>query len=299
MLMIRPTNFGFNIQTAESNSFQNQLKSLTSQQIQDIALLEFDNIVASLRKRGIKVEVQSDLSDSQSPDSIFPNNWFSTFTEEIILYPMTHENRRWERRPELIELVAEKLDKPVNNSLLKKEAFGLFLEGTGSLVCDYLNKVAFAALSPRTNHQVLNDFERVTGYKTVRFDTQDLKGNPIYHTNVVMTIGSNFTVIGLDAIALEHRNLVVQELENLGKTVIALTNEQLFQSFAGNMLQLQNQDKQSFVCMSLTALRSMTSEQRNTLKKLGHHILEFPIHIIETIGGGSVRCMMAELFPKH
>jgi hypothetical protein len=299
VLMIRPSNFGFNAETAASNSFQNEVQK-SPEEIQRIALTEFDQMVEKLRAVGIAVDVINDLPNSQSPDSIFPNNWFSTFTNEIILYPMTHANRQMERRPEIIEHLEQKLQKPVRRDLLKGEAIQQYLEGTGSLVCDYENKVAYAAMSPRTDHQILDLFEKYTGYRTVRFQTQDLQGNPIYHTNVVMTMGNNFVIIGMDCIHPNNRIMVKQTLEALGKTIIDLSNDQIFNSFAGNMLLLKNHKNETYLCMSERAHHSLTAAQRFTIENCGHQVLSFPIGLIETIGGGSARCMMAELFHhKH
>lgn len=298
VLMIRPTNFGFNAETAASNSFQNEVQK-SPEEIQRIVQFEFDQMVVKLKSVGIEVDVIIDLPNSPSPDSIFPNNWFSTFTNEIILYPMTHANRQLERRPEIIQHLEQKLQKPVQWDLLKGETLQQYLEGTGSLVCDYENKVAYAAMSPRTNHQILDMFEKYSGYRTVRFQTQDLQGNPIYHTNVVMTMGNNFVIIGMDCIHPNDREMVKNSLEVLGKTIIELSNDQIFTSFAGNMLLLKNNKNKTYLCMSESAQNSLTAGQRSTIENCGHQVLSFPISLIETIGGGSARCMMAELFHQE
>jgi len=294
--MVRPKSFAFNPQTAENNAFQHELAHFTPAQIQDIAALEFDNMVAMLKAKGIKVMVFQE-QDSNTPDSIFPNNWFSTFTHEVVLYPMYTPNRRQERKSAVYKKIANDLRKPLNTQLLKEEKKGEILEGTGSLVCDYASKTAFAAISPRTTHEALDRFEQVSGYSTVRFDAMGPDGNLIYHTNVMMTMGNTFVIIGLDTIAEEHKTSVAGQLTSLGKDIIALTNEQVYAHFAGNMLQLQNAKGKQFLVMSSEAFSCLTSEQKDLIQnKHQNEIIAVPIHLIEKIGGGSARCMMAELF---
>lgn len=185
--MIRPSNFAFNSQTATNNVFQMKLDHFTSKQIQDIALLEFDNMVNILKQIGINVIIFNDES-IDTPDSIFPNNWFSTFTNEVILYSMYSVNRRMERKQHIYQTICSFLNKPINNILLNNEINNEILEGTGSLVCDYKNKIAFAAISPRTCSTTLNTFENIACYTTCRFHAKGPDNNLIYHTNVMMTI---------------------------------------------------------------------------------------------------------------
>ncbi len=294
--MVRPKNFGFNAQTAENNAFQNKLDVFTSSQIQDIALLEFDNMVNMLKQKGIKVKVFQD-NDSDTPDSIFPNNWFSTFTDELVLYSMFTPNRRKERKPAIYKKLSNDLRKPINEKLLTREKKGEILEGTGSLVCDYTSKTAFAALSPRTINEALDKFEAISGYNTVRFNSYGPDGNLIYHTNVMMTMADTFVILGKDSIVENERENVVAKLTALGKDVISISNNQVFNHFAGNMLQLQNNKGQKFLVMSKVAFNALTSEQKDIItNKHQNEIIAVPIHIIEKIGGGSARCMMAEIF---
>ena len=294
--MVRPKNFAFNVQTAENNAFQNELENFTAEQVQDIACLEFDNMVSMLKNKGIKVLVFQDKAGN-TPDSIFPNNWFSTFTEDIVLYPMYTPNRRLERKPEIYKRLSNDLRKPLNDKLLSLEKKEGILEGTGSLVCDYTSKTAFAALSARTTDDALDKFEEIAGYSSVRFEALGPDGNQIYHTNVMMTMGDTFCIIGLNSIADAHRNEVKTKLESLGKDLIELTNDQIYNQFAGNMLQLQNNKGQKFLVMSKCAHASLTSEQKDTIEnKHQNDIIAVPIHLIEKIGGGSARCMMAEIF---
>ncbi len=294
--MVRPSHFAFNAQTAGNNAFQNNLENFTATQIQDIARLEFDNMVELLRGHDIEVLVFED-QDHDTPDSIFPNNWFSTFTNELILYPMFGENRRKERKPAIYNALSSKLGKSINQNLLKLEAKNEIVEGTGSLVCDYGSKTAFAAMSARTTNMAMDTFEKESGFSSVRFDALGPDGNLIYHTNVMMTMGDTYVVIGLDTIIEEHRNEVVQQLKDLGKDIIELSNDQVFKHFAGNMLQLSNEAGDKFLVMSKEAYSSLTNEQVNTITNDHNNtIIPCPIHMIEKIGGGSARCMMAEIF---
>jgi hypothetical protein len=294
--MVRPKNFAFNPQTAENNAFQQELTHFTPAQVQDIATLEFNNMVAMLKAKGIKVVVFQE-NDNNTPDSIFPNNWFSTFTDELILYPMFTPNRRLERKPAIYKKLSNDLRKPINTKLIEREKKGEILEGTGSLVCDYVSKTAFAALSPRTTADALASFESISGYSTIRFNALGPDGNHIYHTNVMMTMADTFVVIGLDTIDTEERDRVKTKLKDLGKDIIGLSNEQVFNHFAGNLLQLQNAKGKKFLVMSSEALTSLTNEQKDIIQnKHQNEIIAVPIHLIEKIGGGSARCMMAELF---
>jgi hypothetical protein len=298
VMMIRPTHFGFNEETAHNNAFQNKLEKLSPHIIQDIALLEFESMVNQLISHGIEVITYTD-EGVNTPDSIFPNNWFSTFTNEILLYPMFSENRRLERKQAFYEDLSERLDKHVNNRLVDLENQGEFLEGTGSLVCDYASNTAFAALSERTTPKALHDFEEQTGYTTVRFTSLGPDGKPIYHTNVMLTMAQSFAVVGLNTIIEEDRDRVKEHLEGLGKELLVLSNEQVYHHFAGNMLQLRNEEGDVFLVMSKAAYQSLSEEQIAFItEKHQNKIIACPIHIIETIGGGSARCMMAEVFYK-
>lgn len=294
--MVRPNQFAFNPETAVNNAFQNRMEGFTAAQIQDIALLEFDNMVSTLRAHGIEVIVFQDMG-TNTPDSIFPNNWFTTFTNEVILYGMFTPNRRNERKEEIYDILAQKTNKPLNKELLDLESDNQILEGTGSLVCDYESKTAFAALSPRTMPRALEKFAEISGYEAVSFKAKGPDGNEIYHTNVMMTMADTFVLIGLETITEDYRDSVKSKLQSLGKDIIYLSNDQIFNHFCGNMLQLQNNHGQKFLVMSEEAKNSLSQEQvDNITKKHQNTILSCPIHLIEKIGGGSARCMMAEVF---
>lgn len=294
--MVRPNRFAYNPETAVNNAFQNRMEGFTAAQIQDIALLEFDNMVNKLTENGIEVIVFQDIG-TDTPDSIFPNNWFSTFTDEVILYSMFTPNRRNERKAEIYDTLTQRTNKPLNEELLDLEYTNQILEGTGSLVCDYASKTAFAALSPRTMPSALQKFTEITGYQTVMFKAKGPDGNEIYHTNVMMTMADTFVLIGLETIGESYREEVKSKLEILDKEIIELSNDQIFNHFCGNMLQLQNENGNKFLVMSEEAKTSLSQEQIDTItNKHQNIILSCPIHLIEKIGGGSARCMMAEVF---
>lgn len=294
--MVRPGNFGFNAQTAGNNAFQNQLPEFSADQIQEIALLEFNNMVYELRNNGIEVIVFDD-EDMDTPDSIFPNNWFTTFTDELILYPMFSENRRKERKENIYSALATTINKDLNTELLEIESEGEVVEGTGSLVCDYATQTAFAAMSPRTTSKAMDAFDELSGYSSVRFRSYGPDGELIYHTNVMMTMADTFAVIGLNTIDDNDRDHVRRVLHELGKDLIELSNDQVYHHFAGNMLQLSNEQGEKFLVMSSTAYRSLTPEQIEKITvEHQNTIIPCPLNMIEKIGGGSARCMMAEIF---
>ena len=296
VLMVRPAAFAFNPQTAVNNAFQHELEGFSAAQIQDIALLEFDHMVDLLQAHGIEVIIAQDSPEAGTPDSIFPNNWFSTFGGQFLIYSMYSENRRKERKQEIIDQIQRINNMPPNDELLSLEAEGAILEGTGSLVCDHKNKVAYAAISQRTDHKALDLFESISGYETVRFRALGPDGTAIYHTNVMMCIADKFAVIGLDSIVEEDRQRVRTSLENAGLALIPLNNTQVFEHFAGNMLQLQNEVGQKFLLMSKEAFGALDATQVEQIHNFDNQIIAPAIHLIEKIGGGSVRCMMAEIF---
>ncbi|OOQ60948.1 amidinotransferase [Mucilaginibacter pedocola] len=293
ILMIRPVNFGYNAQTAESNAFQT--KQADQQAVQQKAVAEFDGFVAVLRDNGVNVTVISDTPEPHTPDSIFPNNWVSFHdTGDIILYPMQAQNRRLERREDIIRQLEENFAAKHLVDLSRFEAKNQFLEGTGSMVLDRENKIAYACLSPRTDAEVLQAFCDYTGYKAVTFDAFDEKGKAIYHTNVLMCVGSKFAVICLDSITDLYQKLaVIQSLKSTGKEVIEITFEQMNQ-FAGNMLEVKNAQGETLIVMSQTAYGSLTDAQRSALSVFGK-LVYADIGTIEINGGGSARCMMAEV----
>lgn len=293
--MIRPVNFGFNEQTAESNAFQSRSAEAD---VQNNALKEFDAFVALLRENGVDVTVIEDTPAPHTPDSIFPNNWISFHDDgNIFLYPMQAENRRLERRTDLIDQIRSRFKVNDINNLSHYEAENKFLEGTGSMVLDRDNKIAYACLSPRTNLDVLSSFCLQTGYRPVYFHSTDKNGKEIYHTNVMMCVGSKFVVICLETITDEtERDQVTNAIALTGKEMVEISFEQM-NRFAGNMLQVKN-DKEELLVMSEQAYRALLPEQVQKLEKYCR-ILHSSLNTIESNGGGSARCMMAEIhLPK-
>lgn len=289
ILMIRPASFGYNAETALTNSFQHAEADGESQK----ALHEFDNMVQLLQANGIEILKIEDTIFPPKPDAIFPNNWFSTHLNgTCILYPMLHQNRRIERRSDIIQQVAQHKEKLINLSYLEQDH--LFLEGTGSLVIDHDFNLAYAAISPRTSDKVLQIFEEKSGIKVISFHAFDRGQQPIYHTNVVMALSPSNVVICVEVIPKTEQEKLLKALIQSKKEVIEISLTQL-ESFAGNMLCLKNKLGEHLLIMSKTAHDSLDQQQLKALSK-NHKLLAIPIPCIEKIGGGSVRCMMAELF---
>ncbi|RAV30801.1 amidinotransferase [Sinomicrobium soli] len=300
VLMIRPVNFRMNEQTAVNNYYQKVLEGLSPQTVQDRALKEFDAFVDKLRAATIRVIVVEDSREPDTPDSIFPNNWISFHEENTVaLYPMFAENRRLERREEVLEavekegfLIAEVVD------YTEAETDGLFLEGTGSMILDRVNRKAYCALSPRADEELFIEFCEDFEYTPVLFTAwQTVNGTrkPIYHTNVMMSVGEDFAVVCTAAIDdKKERKQLVSHLKEDGKEIIEITEDQV-NSFAGNMLQLKGGNGSRYLVMSEAARQSLDREQ---LEKIGRYceILSAPLDVIEACGGGSARCMMAEIF---
>jgi len=297
--MVRPVAFAKNEQTAKSNHFQ-QSMVLSPKVIQEKALAEFDSFVEQLTKVGVKVLVIKDTMNPQTPDSIFPNNWISFHDGGIVaVYPMEAANRRKERREDVITFVESQTGVEINDVVdyTSAEEEEIYLEGTGSVILDRVQKIAYCAESSRSDEELFIEFCEDFDYDPVLFkanQTVDGKRKPIYHTNVMLCVGSDFAVICLDSIddKKEKKN-VIQHLKKSGKEVIAITEVQMH-SFAGNMLELQGESGAVLV-MSKQANESLTKEQ---LFKLEKHatILAIDLKTIETLGGGSARCMLAEIF---
>ena len=296
ILMIRPVDFKFNEQTAGNNKFQ-----VASEQngVQTQALKEFDDFVTILRKNDVNVTVIDDTVLPETPDSIFPNNWVS-FHEDgsVFLYPMFSENRRLERRRDILESLSADFKIRHISDLSFYEFQEAYLEGTGSMVLDRINKIAYACLSIRTDVSALNNFCQLAEYKSVIFNAVDGSGFPIYHTNVMMCIGDEFAVICLDTIPNVHeRNFVEQVISSTGKELINISLDQM-NHFAGNMLQISNKNNEHLLVMSEQAYQSLNQDQIEKLEKYSR-IIYAPIYTIETNGGGSARCMLAEVhLPK-
>ena len=290
--MIRPVNFAFNAQTAANNAFQ----STQDRDAQELALKEFNDFVVKLRGVGIDVTVLDDTPVPHTPDSIFPNNWIS-FHEggEIFLYPMFAENRRMERKQHVLENLKNKFTFSTITDLSSYESKNQFLEGTGSMVLDRQNRIAYACISERTNSDVLNDFCAKAGFHAVPFTATDQNKFPIYHTNVMMCIADAYAVICMESIAdAADRKKVTESLESTKKEIILISLEQMNQ-FAGNMLQVKNASGEKFLIMSSQAFRSLTPTQIEVIEK-HDTIIHSELSTIERNGGGSARCMMAEIF---
>jgi hypothetical protein len=290
--MVRPVRFQTNPQTADSNAFQGQ-SDLSHDRQQDEALVEFEGLVRTLRASGIKVVVVDDTAEPHTPDAVFPNNWISFHADgRVVLYPMEAENRRSERRLDVLELLEYPASEIVD--LTPHEDAGHFLEGTGSLVLDRVNRVAYACLSSRTHLDPLGDFAQRMDYDVVAFDAVDRDGLPIYHTNVVMSVGEQLAVICDAAIHRdEQRAAVLGRLEASGHEVLSIDYGQL-EAFAGNMLELRTADGGRAIAMSRRAHASLGDAQRKRLAQ-NSRIIVAPIDTIEDAAGGSVRCMLAEV----
>lgn len=298
ILMIEPVAFGYNNQTAVNNYFQQ--KDIVVGDIQQLALDEFNTMVNQLRAKGIQVLVVNDTPEPHTPDSVFPNNWIS-FHEggQVVLYPMFAENRRNERRSDILQMLEDKgsvINNVVDFTFWEKQ--NLFLEGTGSMIFDRVHSIAYAALSERTDKSVFLQFCKVFGFKPIffsAFQTVDRKRLPIYHTNVMMSVGDNYAVVCTDCIDdIDERRALVNVLENSGKEIISITEQQMH-CFAGNMLQIKNTEEKRFLVMSKSAYDSLTKHQIEQLTAY-NELIVISIPTIEKVGGGSVRCMMAEIF---
>lgn len=301
VLMVRPIAFGYNAQTAKNNYFQ---VNSENQSTQEKALEEFNFFVKKLQDKGINTIVIDDTIEPHTPDSIFPNNWISFSSKgEAILYPMFAPNRRDERRLDIIEKVKElgySIDEIID--LTAPEEENKFLEGTGSMILDHENRIAYGSVSFRLDEILFREFCQKFNFKPIVFHSfQSLNGErlPIYHTNVMMCVAEQFVVICLDCIDIpKERALVIETIKNSEKEIIEISENQM-KNFAGNMLQVKNQQGEKFLVMSQNAYRSLSEEQISQIKK--HcDIISADLSTIETNGGGSARCMLAEVFsPKQ
>jgi hypothetical protein len=296
VLMIRPVRFESNPLTAESNRFQGRSRATPAEQ-NAAAQAEFDALAANLRDAGIDVVVVSDTAEPHTPDSIFPNNWVSFHGDgRVVLYPMEAANRRTERRIDIVEYLAAEFGYVVSDivDLSGHEQAGHFLEGTGSMVLDRANHVAYACLSSRTQLDPLGDFAQRMDYEVMTFDAVDRDGVAIYHTNVLMNVGERIAVICDAAITNDvQRTAVLRRLHETGHEVISLSYSQL-EAFAGNMLELRAGDGTRVIAMSRQARDSLSAQQLDRLLANGH-VVTAAIDNIEASAGGSVRCMLAEI----
>lgn len=297
VLMIRPRHFASNPATAATNAFQQFDAAPAPALAQARAVAEFDGAVAALRAAGVRVIVADDTPAPVTPDAVFPNNWFSTHGDgRVVLYPMLAPNRRDERRADLVPTLLPDAGYAVREvlDLTGWEDEGAFLEGTGSLVLDRIGRVAFAARSPRTDARVVQAFARAMGYAAVVFDAVDAQGRAVYHTNVVMCVGTGFAVICARAIADEAtRRHVLALLRESGREVIDIDPAQLA-AFAGNVLELRAATGAPYLAMSRTACGAFTAAQRDRLCQHATPVVA-DLPVIEQCAGGSLRCMLAEI----
>ncbi len=295
ILLIRPASFAYNAETAVSNAFQVNLDE-GIEEIKKRKLAEFDAFLKTLTAKGVNVLVLNDTAIPEKPDAIFPNNWVSFHADgTLILYPMCATNRRHERREDLIAQVKMEFEIKKIIDLSHYESENKFLEGTGSIIFDHVNKLAYACLSPRTDKDILIEVCSYLDYRPVYFYAHDKSGKEIYHTNVMMCIAENFSVICLDSISSPaEKEKIITILEETGHEIINISFDQM-SNFAGNMLELTTAANKRLLAMSQSAFTSLTSIQRATIEKYCEPV-PLPIKTIETIGGGSARCMIAEIF---
>jgi hypothetical protein len=302
--MVRPKHFGFNAQTAGTNRFQQAgtQDRVVSHEVAQRALREFDAFAAALTAEGVGVCVVADSDAPPKPDAVFPNNWVSFHADgTVVLYPMYAENRRTERRTEVIDTVVRETGFKVRRilDLTGHEKSGRFLEGTGSLVLDHTTRVAYACRSPRTDQAVAQEWAREMGYELELFTATDESGTPIYHTNVALHVGTRIAVVALDAIAPADRARISERLAASGREVLAIDHAEM-RAFAGNMLEVGSWDEYlgdfNILVMSETARHALATSKYMRLYASVDAVLAVPIEIIERHGGGSVRCMLAEIF---
>ena len=295
ILMIRPASFGYNSETAVNNFFQSKT-SEEQEKLQQAALKEFDGMVQALKNNEIEVLVVNDTPEPPKPDAIFPNNWLSTSPEGIVsVFPLFAQSRRAEKRDDILKMLAEKFIVKDLHDWTEYEPEGKFLEGTGSMVMDYDDKVIYACYSPRTDLSVLEKFAIANGYRAIVFLATDKDGNAVYHTNVVMTVGEKFAVLCEEAIEEEWELIAIRQLlETTEHEIIPITRKQMH-AFAGNMLEVKNKKGENILVMSQRAFDALTTEQKEKLSVFSK-LLPIAVPTIEKVEGGSVRCMMTEIF---
>lgn len=298
VMMVRPDSFDYNPETAVTNAFQQAPETNPLQEIRSQAFIEYNGLVSALKATGVEViEFTSSEGDS-SPDAVFPNNWVSFHPNgKVILYPMQAPSRRRERRLEFITELEKKHAFKITEivDLSHYEEQEVFLEGTGSLVIDYRNRVVYSNHSPRTYEVLVREVAELLGLRACLFHAVDDQGQDIYHTNVMMCIGEHFTVICLEAIEdAEERQRIVRELEDTGHELISISRHQMNQ-FAGNMMELRNASGESLLVMSQSAFESLEEHQVKQLQRYSRLVYS-PVATIEKYGGGSVRCMLAGIY---
>lgn len=301
VFLVRPAAFGFNAETAATNRLQ-RADALSPVEARKRALGEFDAMVAALRSEGVDACVVEDTQEPAKPDAVFPNNWVSWHADgTVVLYPMQAANRRLERRREILDEVAAASGFRIARTLdlTAHEREGRYLEGTGSLVLDHVERVAYVCRSPRTDERVLAEWCEAMGYAAEVFDAGDRDGVPLYHTNVVMGIGRGFAAIGADCLAPGDRGRVLARLAASGRELIELSRAEI-EAFAGNLLELGAWDEAlgdcSVLVLSATARASLAPARYARLAACVDSVLPVPVPTIERLGGGSVRCMLCEVF---
>lgn len=294
--MIRPVNFGYNAETARSNSFQNS-SALSDSEVQKRALREFEALARKIEDAGIGLKVFNDTALPLKPDAVFPNNWFSTQSDgTVILYPMQSPSRRLERRVDIIDWLRQHYQVSRIIDLTNFELQRKFLEGTGSLVFDHYSKVVYASVSPRTDVELVEIVAKELACKPCVFRTADNNRKEIYHTNVVMSVGKKLAIVCMECVT-EGREVLKKELEESGKELLQLSYAQM-ENFAGNMLISENVKGEHFAVMSERAFKSLTPGQIRQIESYAA-ILYSGLQTIENVGGGSARCMLAENFLKR
>ena len=293
VLLVRPACFGFHAEAAESNAFAS---APADADVQPRAVAEFEALVKRLSQARVNVLVLDDSADPAKPDAVFPNNWLSFHPDgTLVLYPMATAARRLERNAKAVGELVAKAGYEVRRivDMTDHETKGQFLEGTGSLVLDRPRRCAYASLSARTDRDAIADFEDQLDYTTLVFDAADRDGRPIYHTNVLLSLGTHFAVLCVDAVAPAQRVALIAEIEATGREVITITFDQMGR-FACNLIELSNRDREPVIALSSAALNAFTPDQRRQLESFGE-LAAVDIPTIEAVGGGSVRCMIADI----
>ena len=298
--MVRPKHFNFNKETAENNHFQKEEKNITEIEIRDKAIKEFNSFSKLLIKKGIKVKIFNDRDDIITTDSVFPNNWISFHENgDVFLYPMYSKNRRKERRSDIIKELINMgyyVKSTIDLTYFEKE--NKFLEGTGSMVLDRENKICYAAVSERTNNDLLIEFCSRTEFELVSFKSYQSVGNErkeIYHTNVIMCVADKYAIICLESVDnKKEKEKIIEKLKDTNKRIIKISEDQC-SKFAGNMLQVENVKNEKFLIMSESAYNSLDNKQIATINEF-NEIIYSDLKTIEKLGGGSARCMIAENF---
>jgi hypothetical protein len=298
--MVRPASFGWNPETADSNRFQAPVPGSGAASV--AALAEFDALAAALVAAGVSVHAFADRAEPACPDAVFPNNWVSLHADgTVVLYPMLAPSRRRERRLDLLIELERRGSYRVERllDLTHHELYGHFLEGTGSVVFDHVTRTAYACRSPRTHVEVLEDLCAELGYEPVAFDAADATGVPVYHTNVMLSIGTGYALVCAAAVPVQQREALLERLQASGRRVLVVDQVQMA-AFAGNVLELVGAGGTRVLAGSCRALDSLAPPQREELAACVDRLVTVPVPTIEGLGGGSVRCMLAEIFlPQH